>query len=185
MADLSQIFVLEITSTSLDYLCEMTQVLRFRSTWGISPGPNFEDWKAWFPTFKELGYFGVEVEIAGLQDLHLLRQLCDLVGFEISVLIHTAWPRYLGPRPDGLKPDDHLRIYKEQLQLAKSLRAYKVNAQSGCDAWSLEECVAFYRGTLDIDIEMGLAGKVCHETHRNRCMFNPYKAREILYHVPE
>ena len=45
--------------------------------------------------------------------------------------VHTRWPSYLGPKPVGLTPQDHLQGYKEQLEVAKVLKPYKVNAHSG------------------------------------------------------
>ena len=33
--------------------------------------------------------------------------------------------------------------------------------------------------------EEGFEGIVCHETHRNRSLFNPYSADYILQRVPE
>lgn len=45
--------------------------------------------------------------------------------------IHTRWPSYIGPKPVGLTPQDHLQGYKEQLEIAKILKPFKVNAHSG------------------------------------------------------
>jgi hypothetical protein len=53
------------------------------------------------------------------------------------------------------------------------------------DYWSPEQAVEFFRGTLEIDAEFGFTGIVCHETHRNRGLFNPYVSAYILEKVPE
>lgn len=53
------------------------------------------------------------------------------------------------------------------------------------DHWSLDESVEFYKGTLAVDAELGLEGKVCHETHRNRSLFTPYSTAYVLRHVPK
>lgn len=53
------------------------------------------------------------------------------------------------------------------------------------DYWTVEQSVEFYKGTLEIDTELGLAGQVCHETHRSRSLFNPKSAIDILGRVPE
>lgn len=50
--------------------------------------------------------------------------------------------------------------------------------------WSVEDSVTFYLGTLVVDSELGLEGKVCHETHRNRSCFNPLTTVQILRQVP-
>ncbi|KAJ5771972.1 hypothetical protein N7520_002501 [Penicillium odoratum] len=161
---------------------------RFRTTWGIEPGNNLENWAKWFQELKTLGYSGVEVNIHQLDpDNHfpLLRKICDDLDFEISALAHSSWVDYLGPRPVGLKAADHLRNYRAALQLAEPLNPVSFNFQSGEDAWNIEESVKFYRGTLGVDKEFGLSGRVYHETHRNRSLFTPYAAQQILRAVPE
>ena len=34
----------------------MPEVLRFRSTWGFEPGPDFKNFKEWFAELKGQGY---------------------------------------------------------------------------------------------------------------------------------
>lgn len=34
----------------------MVRIERFRSTWGVEPGENFEVWKPLFVEWKKLGY---------------------------------------------------------------------------------------------------------------------------------
>jgi hypothetical protein len=53
------------------------------------------------------------------------------------------------------------------------------------DLWDVEESIKFYKGTLVIDKELGVSGRVWHETHRNRSLFTPYATRLILEAVPE
>lgn len=53
------------------------------------------------------------------------------------------------------------------------------------DAWDIEESIKFYQGTLHVDKELGLTGRVTHETHRNRSLFTPYATRRILKAVPQ
>ncbi|KAK1148103.1 hypothetical protein N8T08_010741 [Aspergillus melleus] len=162
----------------------MTSVLRFRSIWGVDAGVNYENWAKWFPGLKAQGYTGVEIDIAPFEDLASIRRLCDEIGLEISVLIHTLWPMYAGPKPAGLTPKDHLAGYRTQLERAKTLRPYKINAHSGDDQWSVDEAVEFFEGSLVVDAEVGLQGKVCHETHRNRALFSPYTTAKVLRRVP-
>ncbi|KAJ5798308.1 uncharacterized protein N7503_007604 [Penicillium pulvis] len=161
---------------------------RFRTVWGIEPGTNLDNWAKWFPELKALGYSGVEVNIHALdskREISRLRQICDGLGFDISVLGHSSWVDYLGPRPVGLKASDHLKAYRDVLLLAEPLRPVSFNFQSGEDAWEIEESIRFYRGTLEVDTELGVSGRVYHETHRNRSMFTPYAAQQILKAVPQ
>jgi uncharacterized protein YihD (DUF1040 family) len=53
------------------------------------------------------------------------------------------------------------------------------------DHFSWDDSVRFYQLALQVAKEEGFEGRVCHETHRNRSMFNPYAADYILQKVPE
>ena len=59
------------------------------------------------------------------------------------------------------------------------------SADKNRDTWDVEESIKFYQGTLAVDKELGLSGRVFHETHRNRSLFTPYTALRILQAVPE
>ncbi|KAJ5161591.1 hypothetical protein N7492_006983 [Penicillium capsulatum] len=163
----------------------MPSVSRFRSIWGIPTGDNYENWAKWFPTLKAQGYVGVEIDFAPLTSLPTIRQIADSAGLEISVLVHSKWPQYVGPKPLGLTPKVHLDGYRTQLEIAKALKPVLVNAHSGDDAWTVDEAVEFFEGTLAIDAELGFAGKVHHETHRNRAFYSPYLTAQVLGRVPK
>ncbi|KAJ5864097.1 uncharacterized protein N7529_006013 [Penicillium soppii] len=174
---------------------------RFRSAWGIAPGPNMDHWAQWFPVLKAQGYStyrdskfwltcGVEVDIHPLdpsRDFPRLRELCDQTDLELGLMIHSSWFQYLGPRPAGTKADDHLRNYRSLLESIQQLKPSTMNFQSGDqrDLWDVEESIKFYKGTIHIDSELGISGRVYHETHRNRSLFTPYATRRILEAVPE
>ncbi|KAL7650398.1 hypothetical protein ACMYSQ_010182 [Aspergillus niger] len=165
----------------------MVVISRFRSLWGIEPGPDQSEWRKKFVELKAHGYAGIEIDFAGMspEQLQLLRKNCDEVGLEISVLLFSSWPKYDGPRPRGLTPDAHLEFYRGQLRLATILKPVVINAQSGADYWSFDESVYFYKNALEIEKEEGFEGIVCHETHRNRSLFNPYSTDYIVQRVPQ
>ncbi|OJI84614.1 hypothetical protein ASPTUDRAFT_56507 [Aspergillus tubingensis CBS 134.48] len=165
----------------------MVVISRFRSLWGIDPGPEQSEWRKKLVEFKAHGYAGIEIDFAFMtpEELQLLRKNCDEVGLEISILLFSAWPKYVGPRPRGLTPDAHLEFYRGQLRLATILKPVVINAQSGADYWNFDESVYFYQKALQVEKEEGFEGIVCHETHRNRSLFNPYSADYILQRVPE
>ncbi|KAJ5757380.1 uncharacterized protein N7511_006074 [Penicillium nucicola] len=161
---------------------------RFRSAWGIAPGANLDNWALVFPKLKAHGYSGVEVDIHGLEpsrDFPLLKELCDQNELEIGLMIHSSWYGYVGPRPLGTKVDHHLTNYRNFLQSVEQLKPSYMNFQSGEDIWDVEESIKFYKGTLAVDQELGVSGRVWHETHRNRSLFTPYATRRILEAVPE
>ncbi|RDH34998.1 xylose isomerase-like protein [Aspergillus welwitschiae] len=165
----------------------MVVISRFRSLWGIEPGQAQSEWRKKFVELKAHGYAGIEIDFAGMtpEQLQLLRKNCDEVGLEISVLLFSSWPKYDGPRPRGLIPDAHLEFYRGQLRLATILKPVVINAQSGADYWSFDESVFFYKNALEIEKEEGFEGIVCHETHRNRSLFNPYSTDYIVQRVPQ
>ncbi|RKU47937.1 hypothetical protein DL546_009416 [Coniochaeta pulveracea] len=162
----------------------MVAIQRFRSTWGVPPGDNYKAWEEWFPRLKAQGYAGVEIDIGCLSDLHLVRQLCERTGLQIIPLIQSEWVGYAGPKPATLGPVDHLRQYRRQLERAKTLNPVKINVHSGFDSWSLDDSVEFFAGSLTVDAELGLEGKVCHETHRVRALYNPFVTAEVVRRVP-
>lgn len=53
------------------------------------------------------------------------------------------------------------------------------------DYWSFDESVYFYKNALEVEKEEGFEGIVCHETHRNRSLFNPYSTDYIVQRVPQ
>ncbi|GLA40474.1 hypothetical protein AnigIFM63309_008308 [Aspergillus niger] len=185
----------------------MVVISRFRSLWGIEPGQAQSEWRKKFVELKAHGYAGIEIDFAGMtpEQLQLLRKNCDEVGLEISVLLFSSWPKYDGPRPRGLTPDAHLEFYRGQLRLATILKPVVINAQSGAydplhseyntveilirylhrDYWSFDESVYFYKNALEVEKEEGFEGIVCHETHRNRSLFNPYSTDYIVQRVPQ
>lgn len=57
--------------------------------------------------------------------------------------------------------------------------------RDGSDYWTIEQSIDFYRQTREVDTELGLNGKVCHETHRNRSFFHPFFTLAILQAVPD
>ncbi|KAL2859088.1 xylose isomerase-like protein [Aspergillus pseudodeflectus] len=150
----------------------MVVIKRFRSLWGIEPGPQ---------------QTGIEIDFAGMspEELQLTRSIADEVGLEISVTLFSSWPKYIGPRPAGLTPEYHAEFFREQLKLASILKPVRVNAQSGADHFTWDDSVRFYQLALQVAKEEGFEGRVCHETHRNRSLFNPYAADYILQRVPE
>lgn len=67
----------------------------------------------------------------------------------------------------------------ERFPLASSLEL------THSDYWSEDTSVDFYHQTLLVDAQLGLKGKVAHETHRNRSFFHPFFTDRILQRVPE
>lgn len=60
--------------------------------------------------------------------------------------------------------------------------AYVDKVHSGCDSWSFDQSLAFFRECLAIEDELAI--KVVHETHRQRVLFNPWVTRDLLTALP-
>ncbi|WWC63269.1 uncharacterized protein I303_105869 [Kwoniella dejecticola CBS 10117] len=160
------------------------KVLWFRSTWNI----DHSEWPSLIARSKELGFDGIELNIHRAGPLEGFGELSRLIkshGLLASVATFSSWTNYIGPRPPGLTADDHLKTYKANLIAARTFDPVVINVQSGVDYWSRETSIEFFRQTLEIDTELGLAGRVCHETHRNRSLFHPYIAADIVKAVPQ
>ncbi|KAK6198416.1 hypothetical protein LQW54_010310 [Pestalotiopsis sp. IQ-011] len=165
----------------------MVKFQRIRTLWGVEPGKNMENWDKLFPELKQIGFEGIEIDVANLNgpsEYQALRTLADKHALVITVLMFSSWPQYVGPRPKGLTPADHLEYYRKSLQGVTILKPIKVNVHSGSDIWTFDQSVEFYKGTFAIDEELGFAGKVCHETHRNRSLFSPQATDYIVSRVP-
>ncbi|KAK6080336.1 ap family 2 [Seiridium cupressi] len=109
------------------------EIKRLRTLWGVEPGKDMSEWDKLFPELVKIGFDGIEIDTANLQppDFPKLRALCDKHGLAITALIFSSWPQYVGPRPKGLTPDDHLKFYREQIKQASVLKPLKINAHSG------------------------------------------------------
>ncbi|ETS80760.1 hypothetical protein PFICI_08289 [Pestalotiopsis fici W106-1] len=158
-----------------------------RTLWGVEPGENMENWDKLFPELKQIGFEGIEIDVANLKstsEYQALRTLADKHGLVITALMFSEWPQTAGPRPKGLTVADHLKFYRKTLQDVAILKPIKVNVHSGSDVWTYDQSVEFYKATFAIDEELGFAGKVCHETHRNRSLYSPQATDYILSRVP-
>ncbi|CAI7586845.1 unnamed protein product [Penicillium pancosmium] len=63
---------------------------RYRSTWGIPPGPGQSNWESRLREWKLHGYSGVELNLNFdgklIENLENTRQFCDSEGLEIAVV---------------------------------------------------------------------------------------------------
>lgn len=57
-----------------------------------------------------------------------------------------------------------------------------LQVHSGCDSWSYEQSLGFFKECLQIEQEIGI--KVVHETHRQRVLYNPWITRDLLTALP-
>jgi predicted nuclease with RNAse H fold len=139
-----------------------------RSLWGIREPLDIA-----LPQARAEGFAAIEAPLPLLTD-HQRRQLGDLArhhGLGLLPLVTTS----------GDSVAAHLASLRIALAEALNLGPILINVHSGRDAWNLEESVHFYREVRRIEADCPVT--VCHETHRGRTFFNPWRTREVLLAV--
>jgi sugar phosphate isomerase/epimerase len=72
----------------------------------------------------------------------------------------------------------HLASLEKQLRSCIYLKPQLVNCIGGCDAWPLEEHLAFFQGAMRLAEQFGMT--ISFETHRSRSLFNPWITRQVV-----
>ncbi len=142
-----------------------------RHLWGVD-----EAWETLFPKLKSLGYAGVECPIPPPEQRARFGQLLAEHELEYVAMVFSA-----GWTP-GRPVNEHVDSLRTQLREAKELKPLFANGQTGADRWSLEECVRFFDAALNLEADLGI--QLCHETHRSRSLFNPWRTNEVLDALP-
>lgn len=75
--------------------------------------------------------------------------------------VYTSWQDYEGEW-ENRSVDEHLAQYRDQLQRAQALGPEHINAHSGSDSWSREECEQFYSQAVEVclTVQRGVAREV-------------------------
>ncbi len=77
----------------------------------------------------------------------------------------------------------HLADVETGIKNTLELHPRFMNCMGGCDAWSEEESIAFFKGAIEIAKRYGIT--VSFETHRSRSLFTPWVTRRIVDAVSE
>ncbi|MEJ2564884.1 MAG: hypothetical protein P8Z00_21985 [Anaerolineales bacterium] len=77
----------------------------------------------------------------------------------------------------------HLASLREALRSCVYLKPQFVNCIGGCDAWSTDEHLGFFRGAMQLAAEFGFT--ISFETHRSRSLFNPWVTQHIVAALPD
>lgn len=75
---------------------------------------------------------------------------------------------------------DHLAHFKELLVLAMKWQPIVINCHSGRDAWTVAQCATFFAEAEKIVAELAVPVPVCHETHRSRIFYSPFRYYELM-----
>jgi len=75
--------------------------------------------------------------------------------------------------------DDVDRGIKNSLELKPRF----MNCMGGCDAWSEDDSIAFFKGAIEIANSYGI--EISFETHRSRSLFTPWVTRRMVEAVKD
>jgi sugar phosphate isomerase/epimerase len=119
------------------------------------------------------GYEGVETPMFLVDDLARFRDA--LADHELDYIAMAM--------TFGCSVDDHLAMWRDQMDQAASVPHRFVVAHAGSDAWDPADVDRFYTDALAIAADRGLT--VAFETHRSRPLFNPWATARVLDRFPE
>ena len=130
--------------------------------------------------FAGLGFAGIETSIASLPPDGRDRLLAGCAEHGLG-LVAMAYTRAGEARLGSV--DDHLASLRAQIGASLPGRPWLMNVHSGCDAWTMPEMIRYFREAVRIAADAPFP--IVHETHRGRCLYSPWIAREILDAVPD
>jgi sugar phosphate isomerase/epimerase len=78
---------------------------------------------------------------------------------------------------------EHLAAFEQGFAAGQELSPLFVTSMAGCDAWSEEQSIDFFRRGMALAQEAGMT--LCYETHRSRTLFNPWVTQRIVEKIPE
>lgn len=83
----------------------------------------------------------------------------------------------------GSSLHDHVEDLRAGLKTCAPFGPVRVNCIGGLDAWSHSDALRFLEAGMNTAEALGL--ELCFETHRSRCLFNPWRCEQIVDELPE
>ncbi len=114
------------------------------------------------------------------EERHALRRELDERGLDFIAEICTAGS-YVPRREATIA--EHLDSFERKIEGAIECGALFITSLAGCDAWSLENNVAFFQKAHQMAKQAGIVASF--EIHRSRSLFNPWVTRDVLCRLPE
>jgi hypothetical protein len=144
-----------------------------RHLWGVDLKGGFDQH---LPRWREVGYEAVEASLRLVADRSLFLRFLKDSGWQ---WVAQVFSREFVP---GGTVRQHLDSLQEQIEECLEFQPLFFNAHSGSDAWSQAESEDFYGAILEFERRVGLV--IAHETHRMRCLGNPWTTQAILRRFP-
>jgi hypothetical protein len=149
-------------------------LLLVRHLWGVDLskgfGPHLARW-------HNIGYQALECSPRMVPDARELRRVLRDESFAWVPQIFSN----MGARGDEV--DTHLRTLREQIEECLDGQPLFFNAQSGSDAWTLNQAEDFYGAAARMGTQLGAV--LSHETHRSRYFGNPWNTYRLLQSIPD
>jgi sugar phosphate isomerase/epimerase len=154
------------------------QLKVFHSLWGFSG-----DWHEAIARAKASGFSGLEVNLLhpSLADLEPLQAIDALKASQLDLVVELiSGGDYV---PDlAISPAQHVAELAEQLPRAECLQPERITLITGSDSWSDAVQDRFLEEVLNLVEDCSCP--VSLETHRSRCLFNPWTIADRLERHP-
>mmetsp|Transcript_21916 Transcript_21916/g.51223 ORF Transcript_21916/g.51223 Transcript_21916/m.51223 type:complete len:305 (+) Transcript_21916:87-1001(+) len=153
--------------------------------WGVDEVEDPAKWDALFARIKAEGFEAVEtMRFIWYRDPKKWVELLRKNGLALIAQIHTTSNITSSGEYEyctSCKVEDHVASFKTLAAEAASLNPILINVHSGHDSWGSGPKAIEYL-TQVLEIGATLPCPVVHETHRQRLLYSPYSAAELLAH---
>ena len=186
------------------------KLAQYRTMWGViaegdgaSAGSPHLELEEAVRVLSELGYDGIELPVKMAMGLGVdrVRGLLERYGMKCTIMVFTdgpgcpgagdlwggPYPGFTPPAAPGERDKDklvatHLAVFKEQVEAAQQLSPTLIVSHTLRDFFTEEMGKQFFSDALQWEKEKGYT--VCHETHRSRFLFSPWRTREFVQAFP-
>lgn len=126
-----------------------------------------------FRIIAEEGYDAIEADVPPQEERESFRRLLGKYGFDYIAIVRSV----------GESWQDHTACLEKAIAAAAELGPVKVTCQGGRDYWDADTRCRFFEAMLEL--EQKLPFPICHETHRSRCTFTPWRTASLLERFPQ
>ena len=151
------------------------------------------------PALAKLGYDGIEIPLKAIFQYgkEKFKTIMKQNGLKVIVMVFTdgpvvpgaglvfggPYPGFTAPTESGESDKDkivqnHIQVFKEQVEAAQEFSPYLVNSHSCKDYFTTEMAAQYFNSVVDWARSKGFT--VHHETHRKRALYSPWVSRDLV-----
>ncbi len=160
-----------------------SKIRNIKTLWGVDLDfSNQSNLKKQMAAIKE-SFDGVEIAIGFFDDKYKKDFMKILSELNLSVVTQIHSNGYPIQSNDSKV---HLDDLKAKIEQSLTWNPLLINSHSGTDYWTLEKNIEFFLSANEASECLLAKNKIelCHETHRQRVLFSPFRSLEILRKVP-